>query len=83
MLRSCNPTGRAWPNRHLQTGAGYEFEIKKIGKLNPKKLMMLIQHPDNAVKLATGLAILSIFISFVGAVSVDRIWAFLEMLVCW
>ena len=51
----------------LQTGAEYEFEIKKIGKLNPKKLMMLIQHPDNAIKLATWLAFLSILL---GGVSV-------------
>lgn len=53
----------------LETGQEYEFEIKKLWSRNyPKKFFALLQHPDNAIKMATWLALWSIILGLAGII---------------
>jgi len=53
----------------IKTGQKYDFEIKRICKLNfVSKTRALMQHPDNAVKIACWLALVSVGLSILGVV---------------
>jgi hypothetical protein len=51
----------------IETGKDYEFEIVRLeGKLNLNKLKAFTQHPNNYVRIASLLAIMSIILGFAG-----------------
>lgn len=54
----------------LKTGQECEFEIKKLWSRNyPKKIFALLQHPDNAIKMAAWLALWSIILGIASILS--------------
>lgn len=53
----------------LETDEDYEFEIRKVWRLNyPKRIFALVQHPDNAIRIATWLALWSLVLGIGGIV---------------
>lgn len=61
-------------SKEIKTSNIYEFEIKKVWRFNYfRKILALVQHPDNAIKIATWLAIISIIIGLLGLLGFNRL----------
>jgi len=57
----------------LKTGETYEFEIEKVGKFNyRRKIIAILHHPDNGIKIAACLAIISIFVSLISVIGLQN-----------
>ena len=63
----------------LKTNESYDFEINKVWKFNyARKVKAILQHPDNGIKIAAWLAIISIIVSLIGAIGLQNIGSFFK-----
>lgn len=63
----------------LEANRVYELQIEKVWRFNYyRKIQAMLQHPDNAIKIATGLALMSIFIGLLSIFGADKIVVFFK-----